>query len=185
MNLGTEGLVCGTCQPDTQIFFVTTRMLTRHSVNCTLMSLFSQSHTCHAVLCVQKAVKWQQTFHMCLGGQGDWLFSKGHLMRHPLYRHYTVCCSPVLHQSHYGGTQRSGRARLTLQHTQGLCYLEWQVGQRWKWTLAPDAWLPPPPSSNPHTSESYSTAGGLNMTVRHRGSCVQFAFHQFERNSFC
>lgn len=181
MNLGAEGLVFGICQPDTQIFFVTRRMLILHSVNGTLMSLFSQSHACHAAYRKQSSDNKPST---CVWG-GNWLFMKGRLMCHLLYRHYTVCCSPVLHQSHCGGTQRSGRARLTLQHTRGLCYLEWQVGQRWKWTLAPDAWLPPPPSSNPHTSESYSTAGGLNMTVRHRASCIQFAFSQFERNSFC
>lgn len=182
LNLGREDLVCGTCQRDTDFLCNKMHVETTLSKLHSDVSLFTVTHMPCCTVCTESSQGTTNLPHVSGGGRGgNWFFSKGHLMCHLPYRHYTVCCSPVLHQSHYGGTQRSGRARLTLQYTRGLCYLEWQVGQRWKWTLTPDAWLPPPPSSNPHTSESYSTAGGLNMTRRHQGSCVQFAFPHFER----
>lgn len=90
-----------------------------------------------------------------------------------------------LDRSHYGGISPRGRAGPDwLSSTPwGLCFLQ-QLGQPWI-NLGSRRLIPP--VSNPHTSESRSTAGGLKMTVHCQGpadtrsynSCIQLLFSFF------
>lgn len=149
MNLGTVGLVCGTCQPDTQ----TRRMLTLHSVNCTLMCLFSQSHKRHADLRVQKAVKWQQTFHVSGGVTGS-------------FRRAIWCVTFTTDTILYAATQWS--TNLIMEAPRGRVGPDWPsrtpgvsvtLNDKWvsaeseHWLQAPDCLLHLPPT---HTRQSHT-----------------------------
>lgn len=73
----------------------------------------------------------------------------------------TSSSSPLMFLFHYGGiAQRLDRARLILRYIPGSFPL--QVGQLWS-KLGLRRLIPP--VSSPHTPESCSTAGGLNITV--------------------
>lgn len=120
------------------------------------VSLFTVTHMPCRPVCTESSQVTTNLPHVSAGGGGDWLFSKGHLMFHLLYRHYTVCCSPMLHQSHYRGTQRSGRARLTLQYTQGVSVTlndKWVSAETERWLQTHDCLLRLPST---HTRQSHT-----------------------------
>lgn len=124
-----------------------------------------------------------KTKHSCRRVGGEWPSSAAHPSRWTHRRGLLLAWSVSdLDGSHYGGIAPRGRAGPDwLSSTPwGLCFLQ-QVGQPWS-NLGSRRLIPP--VSNPHTSESCSTAGGLNITVHCQGpadtrsynSCIQLLF---------